>query len=106
MRSLKGCNLVVLTLLSAFLQLIQPILVPLCLIGAWLFFAALGASIFSALRETIKCSQQMHAIPCPNCQFFTNDYRLKCTIQPLRANTEQAIGCLDYCPKKNPFSIP
>jgi hypothetical protein len=41
----------------------------------------------------------MHKIPCPNCQFFTNDHRLKCTIKPLIANTEDAISCQDYCSK-------
>lgn len=38
----------------------------------------------------------MHQIPCSNCQFFTNDYRLKCTVNPSVANTERAINCCDY----------
>ncbi|MDY6784433.1 MAG: hypothetical protein SW833_18105 [Cyanobacteriota bacterium] len=95
-----------LTLLYALLQLIKPILVPLCFVGTWFFLAALGWSLVSAIRDTLKRGQLMHAVPCSKCQFFTNDHRLKCTIDPLRANTEQAIGCLNYCPKKNPFSIP
>nr|WP_232225199.1 hypothetical protein [Dactylococcopsis salina] len=53
----------------------------------------------SAIYATVKRSQIMHQVPCPNCQFFTNDYRLKCTVNPLVANTEQAITCQDYCPK-------
>jgi RNA polymerase subunit RPABC4/transcription elongation factor Spt4 len=45
----------------------------------------------------------MHQIPCHNCQFFTNNYRLKCTVHPSIANTEEAIDCSDYQPKTNPF---
>jgi hypothetical protein len=38
----------------------------------------------------------MHQIPCSRCGFFTNNYRLKCTVHPLAANTEAAIDCTDY----------
>jgi hypothetical protein len=40
----------------------------------------------------------MHEIPCNGCQFFTNDYRLKCTVHPQIANSEAAINCRDYQP--------
>ncbi|WP_322744170.1 MULTISPECIES: hypothetical protein [unclassified Coleofasciculus] len=40
----------------------------------------------------------MHQIPCAYCQFFTNDHRLKCTVNPSIASSENAINCRDYCP--------
>ncbi|WP_235620712.1 hypothetical protein [Halothece sp. PCC 7418] len=54
--------------------------------------------MLSATYSAIQRGETMHKIPCTNCQFFTNDHRLKCTIQPLIANTEQAINCQDYTP--------
>ncbi|MEP0748961.1 hypothetical protein [Coleofasciculus sp. FACHB-125] len=40
----------------------------------------------------------MHSVPCTNCRYFTGDYRLKCTVQPSIAQTEEAINCSDYRP--------
>jgi hypothetical protein len=40
----------------------------------------------------------MHEIPCSECKFFTNNHRLKCTVRPTIANTEEAIDCSDYRP--------
>ncbi|MGK7959817.1 hypothetical protein [Crocosphaera sp.] len=42
----------------------------------------------------------MHQIPCSDCQYFTNDYRLKCPVNPFQANTESAINCQDYHQRK------
>ncbi|MFB6274958.1 MAG: hypothetical protein ABEI32_02265 [Halothece sp.] len=56
-------------------------------------------TLISTVYATVQRGQTMHQIPCPNCQFFTNDHRLKCTVHPLIANTEQAINCQDYCSK-------
>lgn len=41
----------------------------------------------------------LHQIPCSRCTFFTNDYRLKCTVNPYDAGTESAINCRDFEPK-------
>ncbi len=57
-------------------------------IFAWSFFRAIFGGFLIA--------KKMHQIPCTKCQFFTNDYRLKCTAQPYIANTEEAINCIDY----------
>ncbi|MDJ0580351.1 hypothetical protein [Crocosphaera sp.] len=43
----------------------------------------------------------MHKIPCSNCQYFTNDYRLKCPVNPFQASTEAAINCQDYHKREN-----
>lgn len=64
--------------------------------AAWGFLTMLGWSLWSAIRDTTNRAQEMHQIPCSNCQFFTNDHRLKCPVNPLTANTEQAINCPDY----------
>lgn len=52
-----------------------------------------------ALREGFQQLRRLHQIPCSNCEFFTNDYRLKCTVRPCVACTEDAIGCTDFEPK-------
>jgi hypothetical protein len=86
----------VLTLLHQFIQAIQPLLVPVCFILAWGLILLLGFSLSSAIRDTVARAKQMHDIPCTHCQYFTNDHRLKCTVQPTLANTEKAIECSDY----------
>lgn len=53
-------------------------------------------TVWSALKDTVAVAKQMHSIPCHNCVYFTNDYRLKCPVNPLGANTESAIDCPDY----------
>ena len=72
-------------------------LIGICFILTWIFLLSLVSTVYSACRDTAARVKKMHQIPCSNCQFFTNDYRLKCTIQPIIANTEQAIDCRDYC---------
>jgi hypothetical protein len=47
----------------------------------------------------------MHQIPCAKCQFFTNDHRLKCTVNPIIANTERAICCSDYSQQNPDYSL-
>jgi hypothetical protein len=83
-------------LLHFLVELIRPILVPICFCSAWLFIAALGWTIIKASGDTIDRAKQMHRIPCSECRFFTNDYHLKCTVRPHQANTESAIDCSDY----------
>lgn len=91
-------------LLHYLIEGIQPALVPLCFFLAWTFLVLLGWSLLSAIWDTTVRAKQMHEIPCTHCRFFTNDHRLKCTIQPFIANTEEAIDCSDYCPQNNIFS--
>ncbi len=42
--------------------------------------------------------RQLHQVPCSRCAYFTGDYRLKCTVHPVHALTEDAIGCKDFEP--------
>lgn len=88
-------------ILLFLLHTIQMILVPLCFLLAWVFILILAWTLWSSVQEVIHRTHKMHQIPCANCQFFTNNHRLKCTLQPTIANTEQAINCSDYTTKGN-----
>ena len=81
------------------IQGIQKFLVPICFIGAWTLMILVVWGLWSAARDTVATAKKMRQIPCPGCQFFTADYRLKCTVHPSVANTEEAIDCIDYQPK-------
>jgi hypothetical protein len=89
-----------LLLFHEFLQFIQPILVPTCFVLAWVFTIALGSTLWGSIRDAINRAKTMHEIPCASCRFFTNDHRLKCTVRPNIANTEQAISCSDFSAKR------
>jgi len=75
---------------------IQPFLVPICFFIAWTMIIMVFLNLWTATKETVKIAQEMHKIPCHNCQFFTNNYRLKCTVNPHIASTAAAIGCKDH----------
>ncbi len=93
----------VLQLISFLIHGIQPFLVPICFIVAWTVTILAVLNLWTAARDSVTTAKQMHQIPCTGCQFFTDDYRLKCTVRPSIANTEEAIHCLDYQPKTNPY---
>ena len=92
-----------LQILFFIIQALQPIIVPLCFFFAWFLIILVGLSIFTAFRDSVATVQKMHRIPCADCQYFTGDYRLKCTVRPSTASTEAAINCSDYQPKTNPM---
>ncbi|MDX2216796.1 MAG: hypothetical protein SFY66_26255 [Oculatellaceae cyanobacterium bins.114] len=83
------------------IQVLQPILVPLCFVVAWLVMTLVAWSIWSAIRDSVANAKQMHRIPCANCQFFTHDYHLKCTVHPGTALSEEAVNCMDYEPTRS-----
>ncbi|MBF2004295.1 hypothetical protein ACF3DV_15955 [Chlorogloeopsis fritschii PCC 9212] len=88
-------------ILYFLIHTIQQFLVPLCFITAWALLILVAWSLWTAARDTVKTAKNMHQIPCSSCQYFTDDYRLKCTVHPCIANTEEAINCLDYQAKTN-----
>jgi hypothetical protein len=89
-------------LLSPLTQVLQPVLAPVCFVTIWgLFFFLLWSSWISA-RMGIATVKRLHQIPCADCRFFTNDFRLKCTVYPTYALTEEAINCSDFCLKNRP----
>lgn len=77
-------------------QLIQPFLVPICLISAWALVILVIWTATASIRDSVGRAKKMHQIPCANCQFFTGDYRLKCTVHPSNALSDDAINCTDY----------
>ncbi|MCA1990615.1 MAG: hypothetical protein LDL41_01005 [Coleofasciculus sp. S288] len=83
-------------LLYPLVHALQPYLVPVCFCLTWGLIVLLGWTVWSAMRDSVAVAKRMHQIPCSNCQFFTDDYRLKCTVHPSIANSEAAINCLDY----------
>lgn len=90
-----------LQLLSLFIHAVQPFLVPICFAFAWLFVILTVWSLFSTVSESLGRARQMHQVPCANCQYFTGDYGLKCTVHPSIALSEEAIHCPDYDPIPN-----
>jgi hypothetical protein len=93
----------VLELISFLIHGIQPFLVPICFITAWTVTILVMLSLWTTARDSVATAKLMHQIPCTGCQFFTDNYRLKCTVRPSIANTEEAIDCRDYQPKTNPY---
>ncbi len=83
-------------LLQRLVDILQPILVPLCFVGAWFIIALAIWNTLSAVRDGVKRAETMHQIPCPNCKFFTDDYHLKCPVRPTDAMSETAINCPDF----------
>lgn len=90
-------------LLYSLIHAFQPLLAPICFFCAWALILLVAWSIWTPIRDGVKTGQKMHQIPCVNCRYFTGDYRLKCTVQPSIASTEEAIDCIDYQPKTNPM---
>ena len=90
-------------LLFFLIHAIQPFLIPICFVVAWTVSILVVLNLWAAARDSVTTAKQMHQIPCTGCQFFTDNYRLKCTVRPSIANTEEAINCSDYQPKTNPY---
>ncbi len=67
-----------------------------CALCAWSIVILAIASFCLTLNRGTKHLKKLHDIPCSGCDFFTNDYRLKCTIHPYKACSEEAIGCIDF----------
>jgi hypothetical protein len=72
--------------------------IPLCPILICSLLIAFLLSICVAIRDGVIRLKRLHQVPCSHCAFFTGDYRLKCTVHPCKALSEEAIGCLDYEP--------
>lgn len=68
----------------------------LCAFCAWSIVILAAVSFCLMLNKGTKHLKKLHDIPCSGCDFFTNDYRLKCTIHPCKACSEEAIGCIDF----------
>ncbi|MEM9922728.1 MAG: hypothetical protein AAF915_03065 [Cyanobacteria bacterium P01_D01_bin.50] len=72
------------------------LLTILCAFCAWTIVIFSIASFCLTVNQGTKYLKKLHKIPCSRCDFFTNDYRLKCTIHPYKACSEEAINCIDF----------
>ena len=60
--------------------------------------------ILQGANQGINYLKKLHQIPCANCVYFTGDHRLKCTVEPVKAMTENALACKDFASKSD-YSI-
>lgn len=49
-----------------------------------------------SIDETLKTSNATDRISCRQCQFFTRNPHLYCTVRPFDAMTEKAVDCSDF----------
>ena len=68
----------------------------ICAVIAWSLVSAIAISVVTTTRRSVENIRQMHKVPCSRCLFSTSDYRLKCSVRPTEAFSEQAIGCYDF----------
>ncbi len=57
--------------------------------------------ILQITNQGINYIKKIHQIPCANCVYFKGDYRLKCTVEPIKAMTENAIACKNFASKSD-----
>jgi hypothetical protein len=75
--------------MTIMIQFFCPMMIWLILV---FFFTAIGL----AVQEGWMRITRLHQIPCSRCTFSTGDYRLKCTVHPCQAFSEEAINCPDW----------
>ena len=76
-------------------------MVAIFFISFWLvLMIVFSFSVVSAFKQGVKQLKRLHQIPCYKCDFFTNDFRLKCTVNPIKACSEEALGCPDFEPQR------
>lgn len=80
------------------IQVSQPIPAPVLGACVWGMLTLLSWRIWATLREGVDRLRTLHRIPCNRCLYCTGDYRLKCTVDPRAAFTEEAIDCRDFEP--------
>lgn len=84
------------TALARFILWIQPAIPVICAIIAWSLVCAIALSLIATSRRSIANLRKLHQVPCSRCIFSTSDYRLKCSVHPTEAFSEDAIGCYDF----------
>ena len=81
----------------------RPVLPLICIVVAWGFTALLLWNLAVTVRRSAASVRKLHSIPCASCRYATGDYRLKCSVCPIEAFSEQAIGCQDFEPVEASF---
>ncbi len=85
-----------LTHLARLIIGLRPVLPTICLVLTWTIIAIAVFNLVAMIKEGAQSVRKMHRIPCANCRYSTNDYRLKCSVHPTDAFSESAINCLDF----------
>jgi hypothetical protein len=67
-----------------------------CAVCAWAILLFTICSVWRTLSKGTNYVKMLHQIPCASCEYFTNDYRLKCTVHPKKACSLEALGCIDF----------
>ncbi len=78
------------------LQITYTSIRPLYSVCAITLVAGSVGMVGRTVRQGWNHLRQLHQIPCSRCAYFTGDYRLKCTVHPSEALTEEALGCRDF----------
>lgn len=63
---------------------------------AWTLVCLGAFSAYRSFSKGVSTVKRLHRIPCSQCQYFTENYVLKCTVHPYIALTEEAADCQDY----------
>lgn len=79
-------------------EIIKRSAFPLYCFCTWSLLGLFLWSLWKAAQDAAVRLRRLHQIPCNRCAFFTGDYRLKCTVHPVKALTEEALNCSDYEP--------
>ena len=83
-------------LLARAIVTIRPFLPVICFVFLWSAIALAVWHLFTGLRQGVKTVKRLHQIPCADCRYATCSYHLKCSVQPVIAFSEEAIGCQDF----------
>jgi hypothetical protein len=81
---------------AGLVLVVRSVLGPVCFVVAWGLMGLIAWNLVTSVRDGMDRASAMHKIPCANCRYFTNDYRLKCPIHPKSALSESAIDCTDF----------
>jgi hypothetical protein len=92
--------------LNAIGATLSPYLGAICIVVAWLTLFAIVSNAIVGITAAVRRLRTMHRIPCSRCAFFTNDHRLKCSVDPIVAGSEAAIDCPHYEPSCNTYPSP
>lgn len=75
--------------------IVRAMLCPLSLLALLVAFLY---AVIVAWQESVVHLKRLHSIPCNRCVYFIGCHYLKCTVNPSKALTEDAVDCLDFEP--------
>ncbi len=68
----------------------------ICFLLTWVLLLSGIWTLVLNWKAGMSHIKKLHRVPCSKCQYFTNNYYLKCTVNPQIAGSELAIDCRDY----------